>query len=193
MSRGVAYRGARLVHGWFEARSTNGRCTVGARSVSEEEVEVGRHATVEGYLATCDEVGRERLRAIREVVREIAPDAGERISYDIPAFTIDGKVFVFMAAWKHHVSLYPLPAADRGLTALLAPYAVSKGTRSSATATPCRSTSSGRWWRRSCARRAPAEAGAGGRGRAAEAQERRVNVATRSSPRRPTAALASRS
>ena len=86
------------------------------------------HTSVEDYLADCDEIGRERLEAIRAIVREVAPDAGERISYAIPAFTIDGKVFVFMAAWKEHVSMYPLPQGDPVVDAALAPYAVAKGT-----------------------------------------------------------------
>ena len=89
---------------------------------------MSKHTSVEAYLDDCDETGRERLEAIRAVVREVAPDAGERISYAIPAFTIDGKVFVFMAAWKEHVSLYPLPQGDPEIDAALAPYAVAKGT-----------------------------------------------------------------
>lgn len=86
------------------------------------------HTTVEEYLDDCDEIGRERLEAIRTVVRDVEPEAGERISYAIPAFTIDGKVFVFMAAWKEHVSMYPLPQGDPAVDAALAPYAVAKGT-----------------------------------------------------------------
>ncbi len=93
---------------------------------------MGKHTSVEAYLAGCDEIGRERLQTIRDVVREVAPDAGERISYDIPAFTIDDHVVVFMAAWKQHVSMYPLPEHDREhdpqLSTALAPYAASKGT-----------------------------------------------------------------
>lgn len=89
---------------------------------------MSKHTSVEEYLADCDEVGRERLETIRSIVREVAPDAGERISYAIPAFTVDGKVFVFMAAWKEHVSLYPLPQGDPEIDAALAAYAVSKGT-----------------------------------------------------------------
>ncbi len=89
---------------------------------------MSNHTSVEEYLADCDEVGRERLETIRSIVREVAPDAGERISYAIPAFTVDGKVFVFMAAWKEHVSLYPLPQGDPEIDAALAAYAVSKGT-----------------------------------------------------------------
>ena len=87
------------------------------------------HASVDDYLAACDEIGRERLEVIRTIVHEVAPDAGERISYAIPAFTIDDEVFVFMAAWKRHVSMYPVPDVDDDdLRTLLAPYAGAKGT-----------------------------------------------------------------
>lgn len=89
---------------------------------------MSKHTTVEAYLEDCDAIGRERLEAIRAVVHDVEPEAGERISYSIPAFTIDGKVFVFMAAWKEHVSMYPLPEGDPAVDAALAPYAVSKGT-----------------------------------------------------------------
>ena len=89
---------------------------------------MSKHTSVEEYLADCDQIGRERLEAIRTVVHEVEPEAGERISYAIPAFTIDGKVFVFMAAWSEHVSMYPLPQGDPAVDAALAPYAVSKGT-----------------------------------------------------------------
>ncbi len=89
---------------------------------------MGRHTSVDEYLSGCDEIGRERLQAIRDLVREIEPRAGERISFDIPAFTIDDTVFVFTAAWKEHVSMYPLPDGDADLSAALAPYTASKGT-----------------------------------------------------------------
>ncbi|MEZ5223023.1 MAG: DUF1801 domain-containing protein [Ilumatobacteraceae bacterium] len=86
------------------------------------------HPTVEAYLAACDEPGRTRLLAIRDVVRDVAPDAVERISYDIPTFDLDGSPLVYMAAWKQHVSLYPLPSGDAALASLLAPHVVAKGT-----------------------------------------------------------------
>ncbi len=89
---------------------------------------MAKHTTVDEYLAACHEVGRERLHAIRETVREVAPDVGEKISYDIPTFTLDGTPLLHMAAWTHHVSLYPIPDGDDDFRASIAPYAAGKGT-----------------------------------------------------------------
>lgn len=86
------------------------------------------HASVEEYLAACDDIGRARLLAIRTVVLDEVPDATQKISYAIPTFTVGGKVLVHMAAWKAHVSMYPVPEGDEALQSALAPYAVSKGT-----------------------------------------------------------------
>ncbi len=87
-----------------------------------------KHTSVEEYLATCSEIGRERLLTIREMVVDRAPDARETISYDIPTFTMGGKPLVHMAAWKQHVSIYPVPDGDDEFQALIAPYVTGKGT-----------------------------------------------------------------
>lgn len=87
-----------------------------------------KHTNVQEYLATCSAIGRERLLAIREIVLERAPDARETISYDIPTFTVGGKPLVHMAAWKQHVSIYPVPDGDDDLQSLLTPYVTGKGT-----------------------------------------------------------------
>lgn len=89
-----------------------------------------KYSSVEEYLSALPEDVREVVAEIRRRVLRVVPDAGERISYDMPGMTSGGKVFVHFAGWKKHVSVYPVPdtADDDPLTAALAPYAGEKGT-----------------------------------------------------------------
>ena len=86
-----------------------------------------REATVATYLAALPVRARTRLRQVRRVIHAAAPGALECISYRVPALSLDGRPFVWYAAWRHHVSLYPVPAGMRG-RAEIAAYEKSKGT-----------------------------------------------------------------
>ena len=56
------------------------------------------------------------------------PGAGEKISYQMPTVTVEGKPVVHFAGWKSHISLYPAPEGDDDLTRELTPYVAGKGT-----------------------------------------------------------------
>jgi uncharacterized protein YdhG (YjbR/CyaY superfamily) len=81
------------------------------------------------YLASLPPPARKRLKDIRDIVRDIAPDAVEVFSYGIPGFKLDGKPLVWYAAFKHHTSLYPMTASiRRAHAAALKDYKMSTGT-----------------------------------------------------------------
>jgi uncharacterized protein YdhG (YjbR/CyaY superfamily) len=46
------------------------------------------------------------LRKIRGTIKQAAPEAAEKISYQMPAFTLNGDL-VYFAAFKNHIGLYP--------------------------------------------------------------------------------------
>jgi uncharacterized protein YdhG (YjbR/CyaY superfamily) len=85
-------------------------------------------ATIDQYVGSFPEDVQIILQEIRRRIRNVVPAAGEAISYRIPAMTLGGRHLVYFAAWKDHISLYPIPAADEDFERELAPYLAGKGT-----------------------------------------------------------------
>ncbi len=84
--------------------------------------------TIDEYISTFPAETQGILENIRQAIRKAAPDVVETISYNIPTFDLNGKHLVFFAGWKHHISLYPLPAGDAAFQQQIAQYKRVKST-----------------------------------------------------------------
>lgn len=77
-----------------------------------------RDPAVEAYLARIPPPHRAALKRLRRQILAVVPGAKQRISYQMPAFEVDGRIVAWMAAFTEHCSLFPPThrfAPDEGL------------------------------------------------------------------------------
>jgi uncharacterized protein YdhG (YjbR/CyaY superfamily) len=86
------------------------------------------YSTVDEYIADFPGEVQAILQKIRQTIQKAAPKAEEAISYQIPAFKLNGKVLIYFAAFKNHVSIYPAPRGAAEFKDELATYKGGKGT-----------------------------------------------------------------
>jgi uncharacterized protein YdhG (YjbR/CyaY superfamily) len=84
------------------------------------------HASHEQYFATVAPDVRLSLKSIQAKVEALLPDASRCISYNMPAFK-HKRVFLYFAAFKKHIGIYPPLRNDVKLVKELAPYRGEKG------------------------------------------------------------------
>jgi len=84
--------------------------------------------SIDEYIDTFPEDVQPILKQVRRTIKAAAPHAGEKISYGIPTFTLNGKYLIYFAGWKHHISIYPIPVGDDAFNQEVAPYIAGKGT-----------------------------------------------------------------
>jgi uncharacterized protein YdhG (YjbR/CyaY superfamily) len=54
---------------------------------------VAKYGTVEGYMAGLPEDRRAAMEQLRRTIRAAAPEATDAISYNMPAFRLNGRFF----------------------------------------------------------------------------------------------------
>jgi Uncharacterized conserved protein len=78
------------------------------------------------YIATFPESIQPMLKKLRTVIKEAAPEAEEKISYQMPAYMLRGPL-VYFAAYKTHIGFYPTSSGIRNFQDELTDYKTSKG------------------------------------------------------------------
>jgi uncharacterized protein YdhG (YjbR/CyaY superfamily) len=63
------------------------------------------YQNVEDYIAQASLKARPKLIRFRSIIKELAPQAEESISYGMPAYKLNGPL-VYFGAFKDHVSLF---------------------------------------------------------------------------------------
>lgn len=83
--------------------------------------------SIEEYIDTFPKNVRDILQKLRQTIKVAAPEAEETISYQMPAFKLNG-ILVWFAAFKNHIGFYPKVSAIEAFNEKLTGYKVSKGT-----------------------------------------------------------------
>jgi uncharacterized protein YdhG (YjbR/CyaY superfamily) len=85
------------------------------------------YKTIDEYIKTFPPDIQIILEKMRQTIRKSAPEATEAISYQMPAFKLNGNL-VFFAAFKNHIGFFPTPSGIEAFREELSPYTLSKGT-----------------------------------------------------------------
>jgi len=82
---------------------------------------------IDEYISQFSPDILKKLKKLREVIKEAAPEAEEKISYRMPAYHLNGPL-VYFAAFKDHISLFPTGSPMEGFDEDLSGYRTAKGT-----------------------------------------------------------------
>ena len=81
---------------------------------------------IDAYIAGFPDDVRAKLEKIRLTIHKAAPQAEEKISYQMPVFAQCGNL-VYFGAFKKHIGFFPTSSATREFKEELSSYKSSKG------------------------------------------------------------------
>jgi uncharacterized protein YdhG (YjbR/CyaY superfamily) len=82
--------------------------------------------SIDEYIATFPKEIQKILEEIRAAIKAAAPEAKEKISYQMPTFDMNGNL-VHFAAFKNHIGFYPTPTGIEKFKKELSVYEGAKG------------------------------------------------------------------
>ena len=89
-------------------------------------IERTTYETIDEYIAAAPPELTERLNTLRDLIKRLAPEAEERMSWKMPTFCLNGNL-VHFAAQKHHIGFYPGASGVEHFQGELEGYKTSKG------------------------------------------------------------------
>ncbi|MFN2150459.1 MAG: iron chaperone [Anaerolineales bacterium] len=81
---------------------------------------------VDEYIAGFPDEVQVKLEKLRATIKAAAPEAEEKISYQMPTFALKGNL-VHFAAYEHHIGFYPASSGIEQFKAELSIYKGGKG------------------------------------------------------------------
>lgn len=82
--------------------------------------------SIDEYIHSFPENIQTKLTELREAIKEQAPQAQEKISYQMPTFYVNGNL-VHFAAHSKHIGFYPTPSGIETFKNELSKYKNAKG------------------------------------------------------------------
>jgi uncharacterized protein YdhG (YjbR/CyaY superfamily) len=82
--------------------------------------------SIDEYILQFPPEVQEILQKLREVIKESAPEAEEKISWQMPTYVLHGNL-VHFAAHKNHIGFYPAPSGIDAFKQELSEYKGAKG------------------------------------------------------------------
>ena len=84
------------------------------------------YPSIDEYIRSFPEHIQQKLKELRNVIKEQVPEAQEKISYQIPTFFLNGNL-VHFAGYEKHIGFYPGANGIAAFKRELAKYKTGKG------------------------------------------------------------------
>ncbi len=85
-----------------------------------------KFTSINECVSTLPENAQKAMGEIIVAIKDNVPDAEEHISYNMPAFKVNGEYFIHFSAWKNHIGMYPIPAGDEAFQKQIEQYRSAK-------------------------------------------------------------------
>lgn len=84
--------------------------------------------SIDEYIASFPRDVQGIMEQLRSTIKYVVPEAREKISYNMPTFTLNDRYLVYFAGWKNHISFYGAPRGNPEFKEDLSAYETGKGT-----------------------------------------------------------------